>query len=207
MIPLHPKIIHFPIALLLTALLFAILAIVFKKKRELFKEILFWNILLGTLGAITAVITGLIAEDKLVHNDAIHEVLKTHELLGFIIAGVFIILTFWLLLRRSKMDMKEFILLTFWLAVISGTLAYSANLGGKMVFELGAGVVPLENTINSQNKNNNNDNNKSENIHQHGNMNNNMDNNMDNNNMNNNMNNNTDTNNHHKNHDHNLDCS
>ena len=214
MIPLHPKIIHFPIALLITALLFAILAIAFKKKRQLFKDLLFWNIILGTLGAITAVITGLIAQDKLVHNEAIHELLKTHETLGFIIASVFIILSVWLLIRRSKMDMKEFVLFTFWLAVVSGTLVYSADIGGKMVYELGAGVIPMEETIQSQNINNSDD--SSGNVHQHGNNMNNHEN------MNENMNENTneDTNdNHHENmnmnntdtsmhnHDNNIDCN
>ena len=150
MIQLHPLIIHFPVALLVSALLFALLAILIKNKQELFKELLFWNIILGTIGAVLAVITGLVAESNLVHNNAIHTIMETHELLGYIITSAFVIISVWLILRKTKMQIKEFASLTFFIALFSVLVGYTAHLGGKMVYQEGAGVIPMEMIISNQ---------------------------------------------------------
>ncbi|MEE4198676.1 MAG: DUF2231 domain-containing protein [Bacteroidales bacterium] len=150
MIPLHPIIVHFPVALLISALLFAVLALIVKTKGEKFKEVFKWNLFLGSFASLLAVISGLIEEKTLVHNDAIHEILKVHELLGYITTGIFVVLSLWLIIRNSKLkgtEIKLIILILFSGVVI---MAYSAHLGGKMVYEQGAGVVPMEEIINDQ---------------------------------------------------------
>jgi uncharacterized membrane protein len=144
MLPLHPKIVHFPVALLITSAFFGILALIFKKRRELFKEVLFWNLLLGVAGAILAIITGLSQEDTLVHNEAIHELMETHETLGFIFSGLFAVLLVWMIFRKSKMKTGELVGFVVILIVSAGLLTYSAHLGGKMVYGEGAGVVPMK---------------------------------------------------------------
>ena len=48
------------------------------------------------------------------------------------------------------MQIKELIILTIFLIVASIMLAYTAHLGGKMVYEEGAGVIPMEKMINNQ---------------------------------------------------------
>ena len=147
MIPLHPKFIHFPIALIVTSVFFAFLAIVVKGKRDFFKEVFYWNILLATAGAIAATITGLIAENNLVHNNEIHEIMEVHQLFGFILTGGLIGISLWLMFRRSKMQIKEFIIIAVIVTTFSGMLSYSADLGGKMVYEKGAGIIPMEDII------------------------------------------------------------
>ncbi len=164
MTPLHPKIIHFPVALLISVILFALLAILIKNKRELFKEIIFWNVLIGALGSIAAVISGLIEEGTLVHNNAIHEIMETHKLLGYIIAGIYVLTSIWLLLRKHKMQIKELVLLTLILTVSAILVGYSAHLGGKMVYENGTGIKPYEQYIPNDNHEHNNTN------HEHGEM-------------------------------------
>lgn len=150
MLPLHPKIVHFPVALLMCAALFGILALVFKSKRELFKEILFWNLALGVAGAAFAVLTGLLEERSLVHNDIIHSIMETHKLLGFIFTGIFLVLLIWMTLRKSKMKAGEFRVFIAVMILSAGLLGYSAHLGGKMVYGEGAGVVPMEKVINQK---------------------------------------------------------
>lgn len=144
MIPLHPRIVHFPVAFLIGAAVFGILALIFKSKRNVFKEVLFWNLALGVVGAIVAIISGLREEESLVHNDTIHSIMETHELLGFIISGIFLALLIWIILRKSKMKNIEFKGIVVILVLSAGLLGYSAHLGGKMVYEQGAGVVPME---------------------------------------------------------------
>ena len=142
--PLHPKIVHFPVALLILATLYGILALAVKSKRNLFKELCFWNLLFGAGGALFAVITGLIEESSLVHNEAIHELMETHEFLGFVFTSIFLLVLIWLIVRKAKMELPELRTLVITLVIASGLLIYSAHLGGTMVYREGAGVEPMK---------------------------------------------------------------
>lgn len=67
MIEAHPAMVHFPVALVFAAALFAVISLFGKK--ELFKEVAFWTLLLAVIGATGAVLTGLMEEQNLVHSD------------------------------------------------------------------------------------------------------------------------------------------
>ncbi len=144
MIPLHPKVLHFPIALLITALLTALLAIFFRNKRDFFKEMLMWITLLAGLSAIVTATAGFIAESQLVHNDTIHEMLELHKTLALTLTAGLIIASVWIIWRRNKMQIKELIIFTVFLAVLGGLVGYTAEMGGKMVYEQGAGIIPMQ---------------------------------------------------------------
>ncbi|NOZ48098.1 MAG: DUF2231 domain-containing protein [Chlorobi bacterium] len=150
MTPLHPKLVHFPVALIIAALLFIVLAIFLKKKRELFIQLTFWNLALGALSAIVAVITGLIAENNLVHNNAIHTIMETHQLLGIIVLSITTLLLIWLGFRIKKMKINEVYLFAAGLLIVASIVGYTAHLGGKMVYEEGAGIIPMEKMISNQ---------------------------------------------------------
>lgn len=150
MIPLHPRIVHFPVALLISAAFLGILALIFKSKRNILKEVLFWNLALGIVGAIAAIITGLSQEDTLVHNEAIHSLMETHEELGFVFSSIFLVLFIWMLLRKSKMKTTELTAIVVMLILTSGLLVYSAHLGGEMVYKQGAGVIPMKSIISAE---------------------------------------------------------
>lgn len=139
---LHPPIVHFPIALLFSAAIFALLSLF--AKRELFKEIVFWNLLFGVISAIAAVLTGLLAEQNLIHNEEIHELLEKHEFNGFAIAIAFLILLSWLWIRKNKFGKREYITWVILLVFGAAMITYQGWLGGEMVFQQGAGVKPLE---------------------------------------------------------------
>src|SRR5687768_10949405 len=81
MIELHPSIVHFPVALLSISALFAVISLF--HKTEFFKEAAFWNLLLGVIGAIAAVLTGLIEEQTIIHGEAIQQILVKHKFTGF----------------------------------------------------------------------------------------------------------------------------
>src|SRR5688500_5670856 len=107
---LHPAIVHFPIALITIATLFAVISLFAKKK--IFKELVFWNLLLGIVGAIAAVLTGLMEERTLVHNDAIHEILEKHEMNGIAILILSLALLAWHWVRKNKFRKTEYKLWT-----------------------------------------------------------------------------------------------
>jgi uncharacterized membrane protein len=145
MIEAHPSIVHFPVALLSVAALFAVLSL-FSKKGS-FKEIAFWNLLLGVTGAIAAVFTGLVEEQNLVHSDEIHQILTVHKFTGIgILIFSFALLT-WVWVRKNKFGKKEYIFWVLFLVLGTAMIFYQGFLGGRMVFEQGAGVKPMEHVM------------------------------------------------------------
>jgi len=143
----HPIIVHFPIALLIVAGLFAIVHLITKK--EVFREVCFWNLILGTLGAIAAVISGIDQSNTIVHNNAIHEVMILHQNLAYTVLAIFVLLTIWTIVRKAKMSKAErvFHVLAFLIGI--GFITYTGHLGGQMVFKHGAAVKPMEKIINT----------------------------------------------------------
>lgn len=77
----HSKVVHFPIALGLVAVLFALLAYKF----ESFRSSSRWLLFLAALSAIVAILTGR-AEEEGIEGMA-HQVLEAHELQGYIVCG------------------------------------------------------------------------------------------------------------------------
>ena len=113
----------------------------------MFREVLIWNLTLGVAGTIVAIISGMIEEKSLAHNDAIHSIMETHKLLGFILSGIFLALWLLMIVRKSKMKTYEFTGVVVMLVLTAGILGYTAHLGGTMVYQEGAGVVPMESII------------------------------------------------------------
>lgn len=139
---LHPAIVHFPIALLIVAALLAIITLVHKKAS--WKEWMFKNLVLGLAFLPLAIIAGIVEEQNLQHSEAIHSVLMIHKYNGFVILLVYSILTIWFWRRKNSIQSKEYTAWVLCLLLATGLLSYQGYLGGKMVFDLGAGVKPME---------------------------------------------------------------
>lgn len=137
---IHPLIVHFPIALLLIGVGADLASHILW--RNSLKHVGWWCQLLGFLALVAAVTTGLIAESAVVHNDAAHEIMETHEQLGFAVLGLFAILFIWRSLRRSHLPEALVQRLAYLILAIAatGVMAYGAHLGGRLVYEFGVGT-------------------------------------------------------------------
>ncbi len=144
---IHPIIVHFPIALLLTAAFISLLAVIFKKKRDELKIVLYWILILGAISVLAALFSGLYEDGRVIHDNAIHQIMEVHKRLGFVIASAFVLITLWFIIRKRKIQFRELLIITLLLIGTSSVLVYSAYLGGKMVYEEGAGVKPMEKYI------------------------------------------------------------
>ena len=142
MIKLHPAIVHFPVALLSIAALFAVISLF--KKNDFFKIAAFWNLLFGVIGAVAAVLTGLIEEQNLIHNEEVHQILVKHKFNGLAIMILSQILLTWYWVRKNKFKRNEYILWVSSLVIGTVMIIYQGYLGSQMVFEEGAGVKPME---------------------------------------------------------------
>jgi len=142
--PVHPAIVHFPIALSLAAVL---LDLVSRHRRarglEAGGAVL---MALAALGSVAAVVTGNAAHDEAVVPAAAAALVARHETVGE--------LAMWLLLAvaavRIALALKGWFLGSVaWIYLaaalaVAGTVGYNGYLGGKMVFDHGLGTGPVQ---------------------------------------------------------------
>ena len=135
---LHAALNDLPTALLLTAVLFDVLALALK--RPGFRQVSFWTLVVGAVGGAAAVISGLQAEDHIEHGEAVHEVMETHEKLALITLGIFAVLALWRIFRERRMANPERLLVLVLSLGGLGVLFATANYGGRLVFEHAAAI-------------------------------------------------------------------
>src|SRR5262245_13782601 len=102
---LHAALNDFPAALLATAVVFEILFLL--TKRDSLRVAAYWMLIAGVIGAGLAVLSGLGAEDRIAHGEAVHEIMEEHEELAFITTGIFGVVAVWRLWRERVMSRGE----------------------------------------------------------------------------------------------------
>jgi uncharacterized membrane protein len=135
---LHAALNDLPTALLVTAALFELLALA--TRREAFRQVSFWTLVIGALGGAAAVVSGLQAEENIAHGDAVHRVMETHQLLAFVTLGIFGVLAVWRLLRDRRMGTGERAVALAAALAGAGVLIATSIYGGRLVFEHAAGI-------------------------------------------------------------------
>jgi uncharacterized membrane protein len=136
--PLHPIIVHFPIALLTTAILFEILELALK--RDVLREAATWLLGLGFLGGLVATVTGILAEEAAEESGVPESAIETHELFAFATLAVFATLLAirWL---QKKRRLPEFPGVFLAIGLVGVTLiGLTGYFGGDLVYRYGAGV-------------------------------------------------------------------
>ena len=142
---LHPLLVHFPVALTIVICGFEWGRWLLDRERLVNAS--FWAsatplLFLALLGAIVAVISGLISEKGITESVALHDLVETHQLLAFIAAGGLAVLTFWRISLRGAFPRKQAMVYLLLLLVVTIAVGAAAYYGGLMVYEHGAGVNP-----------------------------------------------------------------
>lgn len=135
---LHAALNDLPTALLLIAVLFDLTALA--TKREGFRLVSFWTLVVGAVGGAAAVISGLQAEEHIEHGEAVHRVMETHEKLALITLGVFAVLALWRIVRERRMRQGERLFVLLLSLGGLGVLFVTANYGGRLIFEHAAAI-------------------------------------------------------------------
>jgi len=133
---LHPAVVHFPVALLLTGLAGA-WADAWSKRWAWLADAVSWLLWLGTASAWAAMGLGLLAEKTAPHVPPAWETLATHETLAYWTVGFFTALSLW---RRFFKGRWPRLFLLAWLAAASVLLA-TAYYGGELVFTHNMGTA------------------------------------------------------------------
>jgi uncharacterized membrane protein len=135
---IHPKMVHFTVALLIMAWVFELLRRLTRK--ETFGEAARWNMIFGGLAAVAALVTGLLAEDRVVIPAAAGEVFERHETFGYItmILGA-VLLVLQVAPGGLYRRFRTLVLIVSTAAVVS--LSIGAYNGGRLVYDFGVGVT------------------------------------------------------------------
>lgn len=138
LINIHPLFVHFPIALLLSAIAFYLLGILFRRESLLGTGK--WTLFAGTLSAVITVWTGLQAAGTVAHGGDTHQIMMAHQYLGFAVLGISIILSAWVLFTKADLPQKGKKIFFIALVLLGFVIIQQSDLGGRMVFLNGVGV-------------------------------------------------------------------
>ncbi|HSD31741.1 MAG TPA: DUF2231 domain-containing protein [Gemmatimonadales bacterium] len=135
---LHAAVNDLPAALLLAAVLFDLMGWILKRDSLVWAGV--WTLWAGVVGGWAAVILGELAEEKIDHGEAIHEIMTKHERLALITMSVFTVVLVWKLWRRFQLRPLEARLLSLLAGVGFVFLVATGAEGGELVFDHAAGI-------------------------------------------------------------------
>ncbi len=138
--PLHPRLVHFPVALLATGSILALVYLLGWRRPAL--PVAAWlMLLLGWLGIFPAVVSGLVDRNAALDDPAVLAVMNPHIAAGFGLLIVYGLLLYERLRAPAVLDQprRRIWLLALLLAGLA-LLAVEGWLGGKLVYDLGVGV-------------------------------------------------------------------
>lgn len=139
--PLHPVFVHFPIALLVAAWVLYILSF-FRVADKPWSFSAFIALLAGTVMLIPTLVSGSIAEELVMEDSPAHEVVSNHEIAGYVLTWLAVMLTGWASWRQKSWKRPEAGMFLGLLSLMIAILFYAGSLGGDLVYQYGTGVTP-----------------------------------------------------------------
>ena len=128
---LHPLVIHFPIALFSSAILFDFISILYNKTELLNTS--WWIMLLALISSFFAIITGLIDDNLIGHLNDISPLWKNHGWMQIISVIGFLFLFIWRSKKEDLFNSKKLTLVYLITGLINvGILFYGSHLGAAL---------------------------------------------------------------------------
>jgi uncharacterized membrane protein len=138
---LHPKVVHFPIALLLTYVILELIGVVFKK--EFYQKAAHLLLFLGVIGAFFAVLTGNQAHTAYKYwSESSSKLFNEHQTFANLTVWYFtglVVFRTYLVVKKKFSSFYKYIILA--LAFFGGYLVYqTAEHGGNLIKKFGVGT-------------------------------------------------------------------
>lgn len=139
---LHPMTVHFPIALLLVSFLVETLAL--GLKIPAWHRVSFWNLILGTWGALAAAVTGGVSAAMVKHPSwQSWAVLERHSLWGALAFAGATGVAAWHLAAGKQMSRRSRWIAWGCLGMVCAIMTFASHLGARLVYEYGVVEVNL----------------------------------------------------------------
>lgn len=138
--PVHPAIVHFPIALVSLSVLADLFGFVYASAS--LQSAGWWSLLGAAIGAALAIVAGLFDMSREKIKDKAHKRVHTHIKVGFALFAAIAGLTIWRWLIYSDATNKigwSYLVAAF---AVLGLTIFQGWLGGELVFTEGVGVAP-----------------------------------------------------------------
>jgi uncharacterized membrane protein len=140
LLPLHPRLVHFPIALGLAGALGLVLGLILHREQWIA-----WarvSLLLGWFGLLVAALSGLIDQSRAPGTPAVTDAINLHITVGVGLIIVFGLALYWPLRNRRLWTDPALRLPYIALLLLGAALMLLEGwLGGKLVYTLGVGVA------------------------------------------------------------------
>ena len=142
--PVHPAVVHLPIACVFLSVIADVLARVIKneRRRAPLRILGFGALAAGLIGGALTIVAGYIDLARVTLDRQTEEFVELHLTLGWVLAGCLVVLTTWrwLIQHRGQMTINNSYLVAA-VAALALTL-FQGWYGGELVYSLGAGVAP-----------------------------------------------------------------
>lgn len=141
--PLHPALVHLPIAFVILSVIADFCARLFKAepRRARFRTIGFWSLVAALIGGVLTIGAGYLDMNRLALQPETDQMVDLHMDIGWTLAAGLAVLTAWrwLIWHRGQMTINTAYL-------VAGSLVLALTLfqgwyGGEMVYSYGAGVA------------------------------------------------------------------
>lgn len=143
-LPVHPALVHLPIAFVLLSVAADLTARLTKSeaRRAAFRTVGFWSLAAALAGGGLTIAAGYLDLNRAMLTPETQELVELHETIGWVLAVGLAILTAWrwLIWHRGQMTINTAYLVGACL-VLAVTL-FQGWYGGEMVYAYGAGVAP-----------------------------------------------------------------
>jgi len=142
--PVHPALVHLPIAFILLSVAADLAARLTKSepRRAAFRSVGFWSLIAALVGGVLTIAAGYLDMNRAMLSPETHELVDLHETIGWVLAGGLVILCAWrwLIWHRGQMTINTAYLVGAFLVL--GVTLFQGWYGGEMVYAYGAGVAP-----------------------------------------------------------------
>lgn len=143
-LPVHPALVHLPIAFVLLSVAADLCARLAKSesRRAAFRSVGFWSLLAGLVGGGLAIAAGYIDMKRANLTPETSEFVDLHMTIGWVLCVCLVILSAWrwLIWHRGQMTINTAYLVAAFLVL--GITLFQGWYGGEMVYAYGAGVAP-----------------------------------------------------------------
>lgn len=143
-LPIHPAVVHLPIALVVLSVLADLCARLNKSetRRASFRAVGFWSLVAGLAGGVLAIAAGYLDLHRAALRPETTSFVELHMTIGWVLAVCLLILCAWrwLIWHRGQMTINTSYLVGAFLVL--GITLFQGWYGGEMVYSFGAGVAP-----------------------------------------------------------------